>query len=718
MEMMFEEEVTVGSNSYSTTPVSHLNNYSPNSIASPGGRNSSTRPQPQSQPNRRLFVTEEEEKKDNRKGSCFLCDKQGHWMKDCPMKCPKTPSSSQSPSSPSPIGGHGVPNLICRCGTGTCFVRRSKTTRNPDRLFYCCPLTDKSCNFFVWCDEVWNDKITVPVCRCFAGPCSIYKEPTFTRSNAGRYFFVCPIKKGQGACDYIQSLDATSSHSDRSVISQSTLINCHDTSPSSSDLVEDGDFSQQGMDVVSHVVNSSEHPQKLGAISEISKRDKVKLMDFQAQEETPDELMRKHCKRQRHEALEVDGFILDSTSYCSDMPQSKSGDPTTTKALRTSTITSEVLIHQRQVEFLSEISFARASLSEGSTDYPNDYALPTTTVALTDNCLKGTAICQILGFNVKGWCGRLVFSPSRCLIFPAPKPFFCCVFPAFDPIFVPQDVDTFDAEVPNIAMPSLSPAQSNKSSLLTPPGQPLGSSLSGPSGLSPPPKILQGNIMTNSIVEVFKQAAVRLQDDLLNVLKSKDFHDHESMILEACSIFGALDALFVDSQPFKEQVEEFIGCAASLAEVELSINNDRSAQELVIMYERKKRQLEDISRFHAETRASLEASNEHHQYLQKEASRVKDMLLCIEDQLSCCEGEKMKIGNRLDQITEDMLNSEASLQVAFGEAEAAMKLCQQREAERNVAKEAFEKARSNLRRSFHHAKNNHAKNKTNQTRTW
>ncbi|CAL5326855.1 unnamed protein product [Camellia sinensis] len=407
---------------------------------------------------------------------------------------------------------------------------------------------------------------------------------------------------GQGACDFIQSLDAISSHLDRSVISQSTLTNCHDTSPSSSDFVEDGDFSQQGMDVVSHVVNSSEHPQKLGAISEISKRDKVKLMDFQAQEETPDKLMRKHCKRQQHEAPEVDGFILDSISYCSDMPQSKSGDPITTKALRASTITSEVLIHQS------------------------------------------------------------------------------VVFPAFDPIFDPHDVDTFDAEAPNIAMPSVSPTQSNKSSLRTPPGRPLGSFLSGPSGLNPPPKILQGNIMTNSIVEVFKQAAVRLHDDFLNVLKSKDFHDHESMILEACSILGALDALFVDSQPFKEQVEEFIGCAASLAEVELSIKNDGSTQEL--------------------TRAALKASNEHHQFLQKEASHVKDMLLCIEEQLSSCEGEKMKIGNRLDQITEDMLNSEASLQVAFGEAEAAMKLCQQREAERNVPKEAFEKARSNLRRSL------------------
>ncbi|CAL5434947.1 unnamed protein product [Camellia sinensis] len=67
-------------------------------------------------------------------------------------------------------------------------------------------------------------------------------------------------------------------------------------------------------------------------------------------------------------------------------------------------------------------------IEQCSAYYHNDSALPTTTVALTDNCLKGMTICQILGFNVKGWCGRLVFSPSQCLIFPAPKPFFCCVY--------------------------------------------------------------------------------------------------------------------------------------------------------------------------------------------------------------------------------------------------------------------------------------------------
>ncbi|CAL5351808.1 unnamed protein product [Camellia sinensis] len=94
----------------------------------------------------------------------------------------------------------------------------------------------------------------------------------------------------------------------------------------------------------------------------------------------------------------------------------------------------------------------------GSTYYHNDSALPTTTVALTDNCLKGMTICQILGFNVKGWCGRLVFSPSQCLIFPAPKPFFCYV-------------DTFDVEAANIAMPSAgsSRQQRNQKVWLLPP---------------------------------------------------------------------------------------------------------------------------------------------------------------------------------------------------------------------------------------------------------
>ncbi|KAL6994541.1 hypothetical protein U1Q18_012643 [Sarracenia purpurea var. burkii] len=241
------------------------------------------------------------------------------------------------------------------------------------------------------------------------------------------------------------------------------------------------------------------------------------------------------------------------------------------------------------------------------------------------------------------------------------------------------------------------PVESNKPPLLTP-GQTLGFLLREPSGFRSPSQTLQGNIMKESILEVFKQAALRLQDELLNLLDSMDFCDHETMLQEANSVFGALEGLVVDYQPFKEKVMGFIGHAASLAEVELSIHDDdRSSQELVDRYNLRKMQLDDISLHHAETWTALKASNERLQSLEKEASRVKDMLSLIEAELLCCVAKYTEIGARFDQITEEMFESELNVEVAYKEAEEALKLCRQREVERNVAKASFEEARSRLR---------------------
>jgi len=312
---------------------------------------------------------------------------------------------------------------------------------------------------------------------------------------------------------------------------------------------------------------------------------------------------------------------------------------------------------------------------------------------LTDYCLGDSSIYEVLDLNFKGWYGRLVFPPSRSPTFPAPKPFFCGVFPSFDPISLPRDGDVpFEIRSP-------SSVESSELSLPTP-FQPSGA-LCEPSGLKPPAKKFEGNKMKGSVLGVFKQAAVSLQDELLTLLESMDHHDHESMLEESYAVFGALDRLFVDYEPFKEQVLNYIGCATSLNQVELSIDdNDRSSLELYNSYNRKKLRLEDVSCLHSKTSSALEASNEHLQYLQQEASRLRDMLLRAEEELALCKVECTEIDSRFRQLAEDKLHLELDLQASFHEAEEAKKVCQLGEAKRNVAKESFEKARSELRQSF------------------
>ncbi|XP_058179870.1 uncharacterized protein LOC131298428 isoform X2 [Rhododendron vialii] len=662
-------------------------------------------------PNQRQFAPNEGNKKDN---SCFFCKKEGHWLKDCPMKSP-----NQGPPTPPPSIG----DLHCHCG-----IHLAPQPSKDNRLYYACPLrrsgTGKGCNFFKRCEDVTRDvniKVSrTPTCGCSAGPC---------RMDASRRFFVCPIKKGQGACSFVQPVDSTNNFVDERLLDStnnilddtfldaaldlledqlveptndirdgspssppSTLTSCGDTSPSSRDMVEEGNSSHQGMEIESPVVDTPEHPQKLGTSFELSRPERVSLVDSQDQEDMPEEPLRRNCKRLRHGDPKVDSLVIDSTSDCWDMPQSKSTSLTTEKALRPCILTSGALIRQRQVKFLRQISSAGASLPEASS-YSSSSALTTSRELLADYCVDSSAINEILGTNFKGWCGRLVFPPSQSLTFPAPKPFFCGVFPCFDPISLPQD-----ANIPfEICSPS--PVESGKQYLLAP-FEPSAALLSETSGLKAPPKHFQGKIMKESVMDKFKQAAASLQEDLLILLESMDFHDHASMLEESCSVFGALERLMVDYEPFKEKVMKYIGSAESLARLELSIDNgDWSSRELFDSYNRKKQHLEVISHGHAQTLSNLEASNQHLRYLEQEASRLKDMLRRVEEELACCKVDNMEIDARFNEIAEDRLQLELNLQAAFNEAEEARRVCQRMEAERSAVKASFEEARLELRQS-------------------
>ncbi|KAJ8450435.1 hypothetical protein Cgig2_002120 [Carnegiea gigantea] len=105
------------------------------------------------------------------------------------------------------------PSTHCRCGAGLCEIRVAASRDNSGRKYYRCPgKYDKTCGFFKWCDKLREDEIrksqpefNFPICRCGAGVCTVRVEES--GPNAGRKYFACPIKKGDGTCNFKQWLD-------------------------------------------------------------------------------------------------------------------------------------------------------------------------------------------------------------------------------------------------------------------------------------------------------------------------------------------------------------------------------------------------------------------------------------------------------------------------------------------------------------------------------
>ncbi|KAJ8773098.1 hypothetical protein K2173_028275 [Erythroxylum novogranatense] len=96
-----------------------------------------------------------------------------------------------------------LPVIRCPCGGGICSVWTSKTEKNPNRKFFCCPSNQRSKggkSFFKWCDEVAGFR--APHCPCAAGICSLSRD-----SDKSRWYFSCRIKKGHGACSFFQWAD-------------------------------------------------------------------------------------------------------------------------------------------------------------------------------------------------------------------------------------------------------------------------------------------------------------------------------------------------------------------------------------------------------------------------------------------------------------------------------------------------------------------------------
>ena len=274
--------------------------------------------------------------------------------------------------------------------------------------------------------------------------------------------------------------------------------------------------------------------------------------------------------------------------------------------------------------------------------------------------------------------------------------FFIGVFPSFDPMFVPQDKNVSNYEffryLPH--SPLIVEFDEPSSQISGQDARALCDvSLEMPIAKSPP-AMSEGRITTLNM-EVLEQTVLDVQNKFLAYL--------ESMAQEAESTFNVLDILLVNHAPFHELVEKFIVCASSLADKEKSVNQEQSLQALIERYLSEKVRYDDISRIHAGTETALTASNRHLISLREEASCVKDLLLRIENQLSSCEAETKELETRTGEISRNMLESEKSLQAAYGEAEEALKLhqmkfCQQKEQMQNAIMAGLELVRSKLRK--------------------
>ncbi|KAF5456940.1 hypothetical protein F2P56_021088 [Juglans regia] len=602
--------------------------------------------------------------------ACFHCNQRGHWIKNCPFKNPdeKFEPSSATVSLPTSSSSNDfdLPLIRCRCGHD-CLVLTSGTERNPGRKFYTCPgVNGSKCRFFKWCDEVKNGETSkspqsvYPRCSCGAGVCR--RNTLQVGPNAGRSYFVCPIKKGHGACLFHQ-WEGTQEVITINDLLEECKLDVFAKSTSKSLAGGLGDLSIEHSERIMFESLEMDNPQHQSpsfvAIDGHFENEQEPLVGSGGHDKTFDV---------SNPAKYIDLSHVEASSTLQDLVLlgAELRDPIVKKTLLMSHATTGAEIHCRETEFWMQITSAR------------------------DNSTKGYA-GQILGHHVLGWWGRLAFLPSRCLSVPPTGPFFCCVFPSFDPTYV-QNKNVFNNEGFTDLPHSLSIADFDKPSPQisgrdTPALSNVSWELSNPKS-SPP--IFEGS--TTSHLEVLEQTLVYVQNQLITSLQSMDPLKHESMTQAAKATFDVLDRLLVDYTPFRERVRKFIDQASSLADMERSATNEHSLQELIEQYHCEKVGYEDICHIHAETVSSLMASSQRILSLREEASCVRDLLLRVENQLSSCEAEKKVLETRAGEICKDMLRSQKSLQTLS----EAMKLCLRREQERNAAKAALEMARLEL----------------------
>lgn len=267
---------------------------------------------------------------------------------------------------------------------------------------------------------------------------------------------------------------------------------------------------------------------------------------------------------------------------------------------------------------------------------------------------------------------------------------FIVIFPSFNPIFVPQDGATLFPEGSADLSRCVSNTEDDKVSPSTP-GQDLqlwNVDLQKSSALKRSTTTMDENVRS-TMRRFLQDTALRFNQILMNQ-NSTDQSDPDSIIRGVSELFSVCES--IASNPVTKSLKEYVDSNLRFGAIERSVCNEHSLEELIESYNEEKDRFADISKLYEKAVVDLEASIERGQSLQEEASRLRDKLSQIENQVSCCQAETSEHKIRVDFISRDKLESKKSME----KAEEALELCKQKEEELLAAKAALEKARIQL----------------------
>ncbi|KAH6760926.1 hypothetical protein C2S51_017875 [Perilla frutescens var. frutescens] len=624
--------------------------------------------------------------------------------------------------------------LLCpKCNARTCRLRTSFTPKNPGRQFYTCPAGN---HFFKWADEVKpHEWIEVPYCGgCTAGVCRVKKE--LHGPNADRIMFMCRVKEGEGSCGYrvwkdeLEMLEAGQAE-ERMNLFESRTENCKKTSSTVTDMVKDIKQRDEGTDPVSSLFEPSDDLPFPDVTSQ--PMDQLKCLKGKSSI-----ISRRPRKRSCYgdtiggegtdpvsPLFEPSDDILfpDVTSQPMDH-EVISCKMNQVKCLKGKSNTTSRRPHKRSCYgdtiasgFLISASFLTVSLGLNSMS--------------TRDCWVEDAIRQNLSTELNGWWGRLVFHPTSCMMtcalrsstsavsYPLESTFTVqdisvnrsgSITPArnfnldqhrnpFDSTYEVEDkilVNSSDATI-TLARSGLLGSKSYRKPLVSQcqrhSAQLSGIALSTVSLNEPSYKPKTRSIMSNA----FHQAAECLQNELLIRLETMDVKDHEAMSQAAEATFTALDGLLFDHEDLKKRVNEMIHCALSLVEIEQSMPKNDSYQMLVEHCSSERLRLDEMKCVHDKAVKAVIDGKKRINVLQEEISSTMDLLFQIEAEVSCCEIELKGLELDLAKMSEKKEVLEGKYLITCQELEESQRHHEQKEAEHNAAKAAFNRARALLR---------------------